>query len=113
MWSESKNQAFWAEFLSAWKAKLVVDVKGAPQLALACVESGVHDVAFAGSAEQASWFSNVLDLVSLRKVVSQGHYLFEKDLSQAVQDLFADELETPLQDGIPVLPEDDEDQQAA
>ncbi|CAE7478053.1 unnamed protein product [Symbiodinium natans] len=114
MWSESKGQAFWTEFLSAWRVKLVVDLKGAPQLALACVESGVHYVAFAGSAEQASWLSNVLDLASLRKVVSQGHYLFEKDLSQAVQDLFADELETPLQDTIPVLPgsEDDEEQAA-
>ncbi|CAE6929897.1 unnamed protein product [Symbiodinium sp. CCMP2592] len=101
-WLESKPMTFWKQFVAAWSAGFVVDLRMTTQLPLACLSAAIPYLGFASSNKHAAFMSNVLDLAALEHICKNGHYLYSQELASAVKDLYSDELETPINQDIAV-----------
>ena len=72
------------------------------------METATPYLGFTSSKEYCSWLCNALDLASLKYISKTGHHLFEQELSTAVKDLYADELEKEVSEEVPEVDSDEE-----
>jgi hypothetical protein len=93
-WSERKSPSFFKRMLSDLSAKVVVDcTPGSGSAARACMDLGLHYLAFARNPEHVSWLVNVTDRAALQAIVATGSPLFNQDLAQAITTHFQDILD--------------------
>ncbi|CAJ1446953.1 unnamed protein product, partial [Effrenium voratum] len=93
-WQESKSCSFYKSLFQTLKPTLAIDAEiGSGQAAQAALQLGISYVGIAKHTSHMNFVANAVDKSALRHIVETGHMLFNKQLSESINEIFKSELE--------------------